>query len=259
MKVELRSFHGDLCISFLHVVIDATDSFSRNRTLRLVCTGMVQAKASILGETETAPNSSTGSGQLAFPRADGVVSSFLPGIWKRSVPETSPCHGQAKQNGELDPRKVTMDCRERSRGIETSTELVSRQSQRIGSVRERLCTWAASAGSCERKPAVTDAAANPSVRGRAFAAGESEGIDFPVDSRVMRSLLRLSSADSSPRRAEVGSTGVVHDLLYTLLIVSYLFVQNISLSASLSRYSGEAKECYAKNRRKSKACCLLHT
>jgi hypothetical protein len=31
---------------------------------------------------------------------------------------------QAKQNGELDPRKVTRDCRERSRGIETSTELV---------------------------------------------------------------------------------------------------------------------------------------
>src|SRR2546426_459539 len=58
------------------------------------------------------------------------------GIGKRRVPETSPCHGQAKQSGELDPRKVTMDCRERSRGIETSTELVSRQSQRIGSVRE---------------------------------------------------------------------------------------------------------------------------
>ena len=64
-----------------------------------------------------------------------------------------------------------------------------RQSQRIGSVRERLCTWAASAGSCERKPAVTDAAANPSVRGRAFAAGESCGIAVPdVDSRAMRSL-----------------------------------------------------------------------
>src|SRR5271167_100323 len=75
--------------------------------------------------TETAPNSSTGSGQLVFPRADGVVSSFPPGgIWKRGVPETSPCHGQAKQIGELDPRKVTRGCRERSRGIETSTELV---------------------------------------------------------------------------------------------------------------------------------------
>src|SRR5476649_411737 len=74
------------------------------------------------------------------------------GIWKRGVPETSPCHGQAKQISELDPRRVTRGCRERSRGIETSTELVSRLSQRIGSVRERLCTWAASAGSCEIEP-----------------------------------------------------------------------------------------------------------
>jgi hypothetical protein len=135
-----------------------------------------------------------------------------------------------------------------------------RQSQRIGSVRERLCTWAASAGSCERKPAVTDAAANPSVRGRAFAAGESCGIEVPdVDSRAMRSLLCLSSADSSPRRAEVGSTGVIHFFLYKIVILSYLFAQNISLFPSLSRYSGEEKECYAKNRRKSNACCLLHT
>jgi hypothetical protein len=114
------------------------------------CTGMVQATASILGKTETAPNSSTGSGQ---PK----------GIGKRSVPETSPCHAQAKQIGELDPRKVTRDCRKHSRGIETSTELVIGSRKRIGSVRERLCTWAASAGSCERKPAVTDAAANPIV------------------------------------------------------------------------------------------------
>src|SRR5471032_3310211 len=40
---------------------------------------MVQATVSNLGKTETAPNSSTGSGRLVFPRADGVVSSFLPG------------------------------------------------------------------------------------------------------------------------------------------------------------------------------------
>jgi hypothetical protein len=40
----------------------------------------------------------------------------------------------------------------------------------------------------------------------------------------MRSLLRLSSSDSSPRRAEVGSTGVVHGFLYKIVIVSCLFV-----------------------------------
>jgi hypothetical protein len=182
------------------------------------------------------------------------------GIGKRRVPETSPCHGQAKQIGELDPRKVTRvlpGAFPRNRDLDGTR---GRQSQRIGSVRQRLCTWAASAGSCERKPAVTGAAANPSVRGRAFAAGESYGIAVPeVDSRAMRSLLRLSSADSSPRRAEVGSTGVIHDFLYKIFVVSYLFVKNISLFPSLSRYSGEEKECYAKNRRKSNACCLLHT
>src|SRR5580692_8562506 len=32
-KVELRSFHGDLCMSFLHVVIVATDSSSHSRML----------------------------------------------------------------------------------------------------------------------------------------------------------------------------------------------------------------------------------
>ena len=111
--------------------------------------------------TETAPNSSTGSGRFVFPRADGVVSSFPPGgIWKRGVPETSPCHIQAKQSGELDPRKVTMDCRERSRGIETSTELVVGSRNASAQFVNSFCTWAASAGSCERKPAVTDAPAN---------------------------------------------------------------------------------------------------
>jgi hypothetical protein len=43
---------------------------------------------------------------------------------------------QVKQIGELDPRRVTRGCRERSRGIETSTELVIGTRKRIGSVRE---------------------------------------------------------------------------------------------------------------------------
>ena len=87
----------------------------------------------------------------------------LQGNWKRGVPETSPCHGQAKQSGELDPRKVTTDCRERSRGIETSTELVIGTRSASAQFVVGFCTWAASAGSCERKPAVTDAAANPTI------------------------------------------------------------------------------------------------
>jgi len=223
---------------------------------------MVQATASILGKTETAPNSSTGSGQLVFPRADGFASSFLPReFWKRRVPETSPCHRQAKQVGELDPRKVTHGCRERSRGIETSTELVCRQSQRIGSVRERLCTWAASAGSCERKPAVTDAAANPSVRGRAFAAGESCGIDVPdVDSRAMRSL-PCASVRQLARRA---GPRLVQLVLYMVFSIRYLSYHNCSYRTLAYLFlfpgtPGKRRECYAKNRRRSNACCLLHT
>ena len=125
LKVELRSCPGDLCVAFLHVVIVATDFFSHSRMLRTSAPGWFKQRRPIAAKTETAPNSSTGSGRLVFPRADGDVPSFpSKGIWIRRVPETSPCHGQAKQIGELDPRKVTRDGRERSRGIETSTELV---------------------------------------------------------------------------------------------------------------------------------------
>ena len=187
---------------------------------------MVQATASILGETETAPNSSTGSGQLVFPRGDGVVSSFPPGgIWKRRVPETSPCHIQAKQNGELDPRKVTMDCRERSRGIETSTELVvgsrsasaqfvngsARGQPRLDPVKENLRSPA-------RRPIQVNEV-EPSPQGSR--AGSVSQMLTPAP--CVRSLC-LSLANSSPRRAEVDSTGIVHVLPYKIFILSYLFV-----------------------------------
>ena len=152
---------------------------------------MVQATASNLSKNRDGTKPLYGLRPTRVPTSRRRCLRFPSrGYWKRGVPETSPCHGQAKQVGELDPRKVTRGCRERSRGIETSTELVVGSRKRIGSVRERLCTWAASAGSCERKPAVTDAAANPTIRGRAFAAGESCGIEVPdSDSHAMRSLL----------------------------------------------------------------------
>ena len=183
---------------------------------------MVQATASILSKNRDGTKQLYGLRPTRVPTSRRRCLLFPSrGIWKRSVPETSPCHMQAKQNGELDPRKGTLKkpgTFPRNRDLDGTR---GRQSQRIGSVRERLCTWAASAGSCERKPAVTDAAANPSVRGRAFAAGESDGITVPdVDSRAMRSLLCLSSPYSSPRRAEVGSARVVHGFLYKIFNVS---------------------------------------
>ncbi len=44
VKVELRSFLGDICIWILHVVIDATDSFSCGRTLRTSASGWFEQR-----------------------------------------------------------------------------------------------------------------------------------------------------------------------------------------------------------------------
>jgi hypothetical protein len=60
-------------------------------------------------KTETAPNSSTGSGP-ACSHARTASSFFFQGNSRISVPETSPCHAMAKQNGELDLRRdLAMD------------------------------------------------------------------------------------------------------------------------------------------------------
>ena len=71
-----------------------------------------------------------------------------------SVPETSPCHVQAKQIGELDPRRVSVPTAavffaprvQKLRRIESGARWGRRRSLRIGSVSRRLCTWAASGG-----------------------------------------------------------------------------------------------------------------
>ena len=63
-----------------------------------------------------------------------------------SVPETSPCHRQAKQIGKLDPRKVTLQPSGAFAAESRPRRTRDRQSKRIGSVRRRLCKWAASAG-----------------------------------------------------------------------------------------------------------------
>lgn len=85
---------------------------------------------------EAAPNSSTGSGRPAFPTDDGDRVSGR-------VPETSPCHGLARQDGELDPggdvtKKAGL------RRIESGARRGRPSPKRIGSVRCRLKSWAAS-------------------------------------------------------------------------------------------------------------------
>ena len=114
---------------------------NRRRDGSIVCLAPVRARRAAAG-----PNSTTGSGPLPLKEV-GLLREM------HSAPETSPCHAQAKQVGELDPRKVTRGCRERSRGIETSTELVIGTRSASAQFVVSFCTWAVSAGSCERKPA----------------------------------------------------------------------------------------------------------
>jgi hypothetical protein len=137
----------------------------------------------------------------------------------------------------------------------------SRQSQRIGSVRNRLGTWAASAGSCERKPAVTGTAANPVVRGRAFVAPEScAGSLSQMLTPSLRSLF-CASVRSIARHAGPRLVQLVLYMLFFIRLLSYrsYSYRTLAYSPRFPGTPGKRSRCYAKNRRKSKACCLLHT
>jgi hypothetical protein len=147
------------------------------------------------------------------------------GIGKRRVPETSPCHGQAKQSGELDPRKVTMDCRERSRGIETSTELVvgsrnasaqfvnssARGQPRLDPVKENL-------RSPTRRPIKSDEV-EPSPQGSR--AGSRSQILTPAPCVRSCASVRQTARRAGPRLVQLV---LYMFFLYKLFIVSYLFV-----------------------------------
>ena len=219
MKVELRSFHGDLCILILHVVIVATDSFSRCRMFRFSAPGWFTQRRPFSAKPRR-HQTALRDQAVACSHATTALLPSLRGNWKHGVPETSPYHGQAKQIGELDPRKVTTDCRERSRGIETSTEFVvgSRNASAqfvIGSARgqPRLDPVKENLRSPTRRP-IQACEVESSPQGSR--AGSMSQILTPAP--CVRSLC-LSSANSSPRRAEVVSTGIVHGLLYKLYIV----------------------------------------
>src|SRR5688572_7161175 len=63
-------------------------------------------------------------------------------LMRKSAPETSPCHVQAKQNGELHPRRVASSSPgafPRNRDRDGTRD---RRQGRIGSVGQQLCTWA---------------------------------------------------------------------------------------------------------------------
>ena len=128
---ERRSFHDRPLLSFLTSLSlpsvspvlsehsEVVDALRRDGSRYSV--SLFSIFPSIRKITEAAPNSYTGSGPCMFPCNDGHAS-FTPSRahLKRSVPETSPCHKQARQIDKLDPRRAAFVCRERSRGIETA-------------------------------------------------------------------------------------------------------------------------------------------
>ena len=145
-----------------------------------------------------------------FPCNDGLAS-FTPSRahLKRSVPETSPCHQQARQIGKLDPRRAALLCRQRSRGIETAANSSSAASNASAQLVLGSASGQPRQDSVTFETPVHGAAANPRVRGRAFSAHESRGIKSQIQTHTNAlALWCLSSASSSPRRAEVGSTAV---------------------------------------------------
>ena len=151
---------------------------------------MVQATVSISRQKPRRHQTALrGQANVCSHTATATLAPPSRGILKASRPRNLSVSraGQAKRRA----RSSKGDARlpgafPRNRDLDGTRD---RLAQRIGSVRNRFCTWAASAGSWERKPAVTGTAANQIVRGRAFAAGESCGIEVPdIDSRAMRSL-----------------------------------------------------------------------
>ncbi len=173
-----------------------------------------------------------------------------------------PRAGQA--SGELDPEgNATSAAGPRSsvsatelRRIESGASRGRRRWQRIGSVLCVLGTWAASAGSARSKTSVTGAAANPSVGGRACVTRESWRDRVPHrDPLVVLALLRLSSANSSPRRAEVGSTAV-HDRHLRANRLMFFAILIVDLTLRVRKLHAEREVYDAKKRFASNACCL---
>jgi hypothetical protein len=83
-------------------------------------------------QSEAAPNSYTGSGPRLFPTDDGNHVSDR-------APETSPCHGLARQVGELDPAgdessKATSAASRAAQGVDALPRFASAQLD-VGSAR----------------------------------------------------------------------------------------------------------------------------
>jgi hypothetical protein len=188
--------------------------------------GWFKQRRPLIGKnTEAAPNSYTGSGQRVFPHGDGIVSFSLQRAFGNNAPQKplrATCRPSKTASSISEEGRAF--CRERSPRNRDRGKLVIGNQRRIGSVRCRLGTWAASAISSHAKPRSTARRPIQEYEVEPLAPVSHQGIGVPdQDPFVVLALLRLSSASSSPCRAEVGSTGV-HD---RHLPASYVNVRSV--------------------------------
>ena len=129
--------------------------------------------------------------------------------------------GPAIQNGELDPRRVTVTRRRCTRGIETSVCSGRLPVHRVGSVRLRSAVGPHRVGDGSARVAchpVTGAGANPSQAGSGQCRRETTRDRVPEERLIGRGRpWRPSSAGSSPHRAgvhKINASGSVHVFLF---------------------------------------------
>lgn len=145
-NVDGRSFHGTRILAFFAVESDQSlmlnspdgnPSQSAPGWFGLRC---LVSRLTYRCQFEAAPNSYTGSGPRLFPTDDGDHVSDR-------APETSPCHGLARQVGELDPPSSMPGGDESSK----ATSAASRAAQGVASL-PRFASAQLDVGSARGQP-----------------------------------------------------------------------------------------------------------
>jgi hypothetical protein len=174
---------------------------------------MVRLAASV-SRSDTEVSFRGGTKQLYGFRPSGVPDGRRRSFSDR-VPETSPCHGLARQCGELDP-EGDVGNKALLRRIESGARRGRPSPRRIGSVRCRLKSWAASKDPQVRSTSLPEYL-GPRRGGQSNANGVGPvtqgchcGIDVPFLATLPHAFAPScpSSASSSPRRAECRSACV---------------------------------------------------
>jgi hypothetical protein len=143
-------------------------------------TGTVQATASVQS-SRTAPNSFTRSGRLSFRGGDGRCPPATP---QKPLRTDEP----VKQNGVLDPRRVTASGRrnrEESRPPSVRGQLPSAASAQLVCTRSSGRIGGRGSIQVDRRNPGAGARANPTGRGRACAAARRAGLGVPQERRAV--------------------------------------------------------------------------